>query len=64
MYFLWEKVLLPRGIALRGCQPRDLIHQALAQAQYLDQPRRLTIPLLEDACAAYFVDQDQGVSGR
>jgi hypothetical protein len=61
---LWASILLPRGIALRGCQPRDLIHQALAHARYLDQPRRLTIPLLEEACAAYFVDQDQGVSGR
>ena len=64
VHHLWESVLLPRGIALRGCQPRDLIHQALAHARYHDQPRQLTIPLLEEACAAYFVDQDQGVSGR
>ena len=50
----------PRQIALRGCQPRDLIDQALALAQYLDEPRRLTIPLLEAACATYFVDDTQG----
>jgi hypothetical protein len=35
---LLERILLPRGIALHGCQPRDLINQALAQAQYLGQP--------------------------
>ena len=64
VHHLWESVLLPRGIALRGCQPRDLIHQALAQARYNDQPRQLSAQLLEEACAAYFVDQDQGVSGR
>jgi len=64
VHHLWDSVLLPRGIALRGCQPRDLINQALAQARYLDQPRQLTRSLLEEACASYFVDQEQGVSGR
>ena len=62
MLHLLECVLIPRGIALHGCQPRDLITQALAQALYLDQPRRLTIPLLEAACATYFIDEDHGVS--
>lgn len=46
----------PRKIALRGCQPRDLINQALALADYLGQPRRLTSALLEAACDSYFVD--------
>ena len=36
----------PRKIALRGCQPRDLIEQALAVAEYSGQPRRLTPELL------------------
>ena len=31
-----------RGIALRGCQPRDLIEHALALADYLGEPRQLT----------------------
>ena len=31
-----------RGIALRGCQPRDLIDHALALADYLGEPRQLT----------------------
>jgi predicted ATPase with chaperone activity len=51
--------LLPRGVQLRGCQPRDLIDHALALAAYLDQPRRLTIDLLRAARASCFVeDQD------
>ncbi len=50
--------LLPRGIPLRGCQPRDLISQALARASYLGEPRQLTYELLEGACASYFVDED------
>jgi hypothetical protein len=35
---------------------------ALALAQYRDEPRHLTVPLLEAACASYFVDEDQGLS--
>ena len=47
--------LRPRGIALRGCQPRDLIEHALAIAKYLDLPRVLTPALVSEACASYFV---------
>jgi predicted ATPase with chaperone activity len=55
---LLDLYILPRGIALRGCQPRDLISQALARASYLGEPRQLTYELLEGACASYFVDED------
>jgi predicted ATPase with chaperone activity len=48
--------LRPRQIALRGCQPRDLIDQALSLAEYRGEPRRLTGELLERACASYFID--------
>ena len=44
------------GIALRGCQPRDLIDHALALADYLGEPRRLTEALLSAACESYFLD--------
>ncbi len=50
----------PRKIALRGCQPRDLIEQAISLADYLGEPRRLTPELLEAACAGYFVDEREG----
>jgi predicted ATPase with chaperone activity len=46
----------PRRIALRGCQPRDLVNQAIAMADYKGQPRRLTEDLLAAACETYFVD--------
>jgi hypothetical protein len=45
-----------RGIALRGCQPRDLIDHALALADYLGEPRQLTSKLLIGACESYFLD--------
>ena len=54
---LLELYFKPRGIPLRGCQPRDLIGQALSRAAYLGEPRHLTLDLLEAACASYFVDE-------
>ncbi len=49
----------PRKIALRGCHPRDLIEQALAQAAYLGEERKLTDQALDAACASYFVDDTE-----
>jgi predicted ATPase with chaperone activity len=46
----------PNKIPLRGCQPRDLITQALALASYLGRPARLTPELMDAACQSYFVD--------
>jgi predicted ATPase with chaperone activity len=46
----------PNKIALRGCQPRDLINQALALAAYLGRPAQLTPDLLDSACRTYFVN--------
>ncbi len=60
--FLVADVYTPRGLALRGCQPRDLIDQALSLAQYREEPRELTVELLEAACATYFVDDGQSVA--
>jgi predicted ATPase with chaperone activity len=45
----------PNKVPLRGCQPRDLINQALAMAKYLGQPARLTPELMDAACRSYFV---------
>jgi predicted ATPase with chaperone activity len=52
---LVDAELRPRKVALRGCQPRDLIEMALALATYLDRPLALTPDLLSAACASYFV---------
>jgi predicted ATPase with chaperone activity len=46
----------PRQIQLRGCQPRDLVDQAISLADYLGKPPELTTEILEAACASYFVD--------
>jgi len=57
--YLFDRVYRARRIPLRGCHPRDLINQALTLAEYHGQPRRLTIELLEVACAGYFLVDDQ-----
>jgi hypothetical protein len=54
---LLQEYYSPRRIALRGCQPRDLIDQTMSLADYRGEPRRLTWDLLEAACAGYFVDE-------
>ena len=54
---LMEEITRKRGLALRGCHPRDLIDQAISLAEYLGEPRRLTSPLLAKACRSYFVDE-------
>ena len=46
-----------RGIALRGCHPRDLIEHALALTDYTGAPRQLTAELLLDACTGYFLHE-------
>jgi predicted ATPase with chaperone activity len=56
---LLQSYYRPRKIALRGCQPRDLIDQALSLAEYRGDPAQLTPELLEAACAAYFVDEQE-----
>jgi SpoVK/Ycf46/Vps4 family AAA+-type ATPase len=56
---MFEHYYRPNRIALRGCQPRDLINQALAMASYLEQPAVLTPGLMDAACRSYFVhDRD------
>jgi hypothetical protein len=54
---LLQNYYKPRKIALRGCQPRDLIDQALSLADYRAEARQLTPELLDAACAGYFVDE-------
>jgi predicted ATPase with chaperone activity len=62
--YLIDSVLAPRQIAMRGCQPRDLINQAMALAQYRGDPYELSTALLDEACATYFVDEHEGASVR
>jgi predicted ATPase with chaperone activity len=48
-----------QGISIRGSHPRDLIDHALSLADYLSEPRRLSKGLLREACAGYFVDEQE-----
>lgn len=54
---LLQNYYAPRKIALRGCQPRDLLEHVVSLADYRGEPRRVTPELLDSACAAYFVDE-------
>jgi SpoVK/Ycf46/Vps4 family AAA+-type ATPase len=45
----------PNHIEPRACQPRDLVGQAMALADYLGKPRRVTTELMLAACKTYFV---------
>jgi len=49
----------PRNIAMRGCQPRDLLNHVISLADYFARPRELSFDLLEAACASYFVDEEE-----
>jgi predicted ATPase with chaperone activity len=55
--------LYPRKVPFRGCQPRDLINQALAMADYRGLPRQLTPELLAAACDSCFVDDSDRLVG-
>jgi hypothetical protein len=41
---------------LRAVHPRDLIEQMVDIAAYLNVPKVVTKELIDQACAAYFVD--------
>ena len=56
---LLQSYYKPRNIALRGCQPRDLLDQVLSLADYRGEARRMTAELLQAACASYFVDEKE-----
>ena len=47
----------PRGIQLRGCQPRDLLDRTIALSRYFEEPLELTCDALERACATYFLEE-------
>ena len=60
--YLLSGYFRPRGIPMRGCQPRDLIEQALSHAEYVGAAPQLTPELLEAACAGYFVDDTENAA--
>jgi predicted ATPase with chaperone activity len=61
---LLDHVYRPRGLQLRACHPRDLINQALSIASYRGQPRALTVELIDEAAATYFIEDRETSPSR
>ena len=54
-YLIQEYYIKPRR-RLRAVHPRDLIEQMVDIARYLNVPMVITKELIDQACAAYFVE--------
>ncbi len=54
--YLLEHIYRPRGLALRSCHPRDLLHLVKDAARYRGQPPALSRELLELAVEVFLVD--------
>ena len=61
---LLERYYRPRQLPLRGCHPRDLVEHVLSLSDYRETDRELTPELLDAACASYFVDERETMTGQ
>jgi len=59
MAYLFRRHYQPYRRPLRACHPRDLIEQVIAMCRYRGQEPAITRELIDAACRAYFVDDDQ-----
>lgn len=59
---IWAEYHVGRGIAPRGCHPRDLVQHVCDLAQYLEVEPRLSREMLGLACRAYFLNSGSGSS--
>ena len=55
--YLDRKYYQPRKIQMRACHPRDLIEQVVDRCRYEDREPGITRELLDQACAAYFIEE-------
>ena len=63
--YLQRRHYAPNGRPLRACHPRDLLDQVTALCRYRGQEPVITRELLDAACRAYFVDNNEsGVMWR
>jgi hypothetical protein len=60
--YLQRRHYRPMGRPLRSCHPRDLLDQVTALCRYRGIQPNITRELLDDACAAYFLKDDEGRS--
>jgi predicted ATPase with chaperone activity len=54
--YVWREIYGRRGIPARSCHPRDVVDHVCDVARFFDVQPALTAPLLERACASYFLD--------
>jgi hypothetical protein len=57
--YLLRRHYAPLNRPLRACQPRDLLDQVTALSRYRGHEPAVTRELIDAACRAYFVDDDQ-----
>jgi len=60
--YLQRRHYRPMGRPLRSCHPRDLLDQVTALCRYRGIQPVITRELLDDACAAYFLQDDKDKS--
>jgi hypothetical protein len=62
--YLHRRHYRPAGRPLRACQPRDLLDQVTSLCRYRGIEPTITRELLDAACEAYFVDEQDTPAGR
>jgi hypothetical protein len=55
--YLNRKYYQPRGLQMRACHPRDLIHQVVDMCRYHGKDPAISRELLDAACANYFLEE-------
>jgi hypothetical protein len=55
--YLQRRHYLPMGRSMRSCHPRDILDQITAMCRYRGIQPEITRELLDDACAAYFLQE-------
>jgi hypothetical protein len=59
--YLDRRYYQPRGIAMRGCHPRDLVEQVVDMCRYQGKEITISRELLDKACRSYFLEAEEGV---
>jgi len=55
--YLQRRYYEPRGIEMRACHPRDLVHQVVDMCRYQNRSPQITRDLLDQACRNYFLEE-------
>ena len=58
--YLHRRYYAPSNRPLRACQPRDLLDQVVALARFRGQTPSISRELMDAACRAYFVADENG----